>query len=131
MNSPQVLKPRATESNVRIRTLLRENVRTAKRIFGEKSPLSMGVRLERLTREFGFSVQNGDLQIINRNWYVTHIGLLALARRKKCSGIHVDAVNSLCDSGANRFVLKRRSILPKLPPVLSAMVMRIRPMCLL
>ena len=32
--------------------------------------------------------------------------LLRLARRKKCSGIHVEVVDSLCDSGASRFVLK-------------------------
>ena len=33
-------------------------------------------------------------------------GLLRLARRKRCRGIHVEAVDSLCDSAANRFVLK-------------------------
>ena len=38
---------------------------------------------------------------------MSHIPVsLALARRKKCTGIHVEAVASLCDSGANRFVLK-------------------------
>jgi hypothetical protein len=37
---------------------------------------------------------------------VTHTGLLRLARRKKCRGIDVEAVDSLCDSAANRFVLK-------------------------
>jgi len=62
--------------------------------------------LEALTREFCFSVRNGDLQIINRNWYVTHTGLIGLARRKNCRGIHVEAVDSLCDSAASRFVLK-------------------------
>jgi hypothetical protein len=51
-------------------------------------------------------VKDGDLQVINGHWYVTHTGLLRLARRKKCSGIQVEAVDSLCDSGANRFVLK-------------------------
>jgi hypothetical protein len=64
------------------------------------------VWLENLTREFGFSVKGGDLQILNGNWYVTHAGLLALARRRKCQGIHVEAVESLCDSATNRFVLK-------------------------
>jgi hypothetical protein len=43
---------------------------------------------------------------LNNGWYVTHTGLIGLARRKRCSGIHVEAVDSLCDSGANRFVLK-------------------------
>jgi hypothetical protein len=48
----------------------------------------------------------GEQQIINSNWYVTHTGLLRLARRKRCRGIHVEAVDSLCDSSTNRFVLK-------------------------
>jgi hypothetical protein len=48
----------------------------------------------------------GDLIYLNNGWYVTHTGLVGLARRKRCSGIHVEAVDSLCDSGANRFVLK-------------------------
>src|SRR5205814_1015350 len=54
----------------------------------------------------GFSGEAGDLQIIASNWYVTHTGLLALARRRRCCGIHVEAVDSLCDSAASRFVLK-------------------------
>ena len=37
---------------------------------------------------------------------MTHTGLLRLARRKRCRGIHVEAVDSLCDSAVNRFVLK-------------------------
>jgi hypothetical protein len=48
----------------------------------------------------------GDLIYLNNAWYVTHTGLIGLARRKRCSGIHVEAVDSLCDSAANRFVLK-------------------------
>ncbi len=62
--------------------------------------------LASITRDFQFSFKAGELQIINGNWYVTHTGLLRLARRKRCSGIHVEAVDSLCDSAANRFVLK-------------------------
>jgi hypothetical protein len=58
------------------------------------------------TEEFHFSISVGDLVLLDRSWYVTQTGLLRLARRKRCSGIHVEAVDSLCDSGANRFVLK-------------------------
>ena len=52
------------------------------------------------------SIGAGDLAYIDGRWYVTHTGLVRLARRKKCSGIHVEAVASLCDTEANRFVLK-------------------------
>ncbi len=84
--------------------LLRENVRLA----GGTSCFSsraIGL-LASITRDYQFSFKAGELQIINGNWYVTHTGLLRLARRRRCSGIHVEAVDSLCDSGANRFVLK-------------------------
>jgi hypothetical protein len=86
--------------------LLRENIRAAKRTFGRTLAPRMAVHLKALTQDFGFSIQAGELQIINANWYVTHTGLLRLARRKRCRGIHVEAVDSLCDSAANRFVLK-------------------------
>src|SRR5664280_343789 len=88
------------------RTLLRENVNWAKKALGSTFGARAKVALDSLTREFGFSVKGGDLQILNSNWYVTHTGLLRLARRKRCRGIHVEAVDSLCDSAANRFVLK-------------------------
>ena len=88
------------------RSLLRDNIRTAKRVPGQTPALCTTARLEKLTRDFAFCVKNGDLQIVNGNWYVTHTGLIALARRKKCRGIHVEAVDSLCDLSASRFVLK-------------------------
>src|ERR1022692_389510 len=88
------------------RKLWRENVSWARKALGSAFGSRAKVSLESLTREFGFSVKGGDLQIINSNWYVTHTGLIGLARRKRCSGIHVEAVDSLCDSGTNRFVLK-------------------------
>ena len=52
-------------------------------------------------------------------WFVTHTGLVRLARRKRCRGIHVEAVDSLCDSAANRFVLKATAYPSKVPPVSS------------
>jgi hypothetical protein len=88
---------------VRWRKLWRENVRIARQGWGENISAEF---LEMLTRDFQLSVKDGDLQVINGHWYVTHPGLLRLARRRRCRGIHVEAVDSLCDSGASRFVLK-------------------------
>jgi len=84
--------------------LLRENIRLA-RGAAPFSPRAIDL-LASITRDFDFSFKAGELQIIDGNWYVTHTGLLRLARRKKCLGIHVEAVDSLCDSTARRFVLK-------------------------
>ena len=87
----------------RLRNLWRENVRLAKQVWGENLNTQF---LKTLTSDFRLSAKNGDLQVIKGQWYVTHTGLLRLARRKKCRGIHVDTVDSLCDSAAGRFVLK-------------------------
>ena len=86
--------------------LFRTNLRAAKRILGETIARRMTAQLKALTRDFGFLIEAGELQVINANWYVTHTGLIRLARRKRCRGIHVEAVDSLCDTAANRFVLK-------------------------
>jgi hypothetical protein len=86
--------------------LVRENVSWARKALGSLFVSRTKASLEALTREFGFSVRNGDLQVINSHWYVTHTGLIGLARRKRCRGIDVEAVDSLCDSIASRFVLK-------------------------
>jgi hypothetical protein len=86
--------------------LLRENIRAAKQTLGQNLAPRLIAQLKALTRDLSFSIEAGELQIINANWYVTHTGLLRLARRKICRGIHVEAVDSLSDSAANRFVLK-------------------------
>lgn len=43
------------------------------------------------------SVAMGDITLINGRWYVTHTGLLRLAKRHRCVGIHVRAVDNYCD----------------------------------
>ena len=88
---------------MRRQKLWRENVRFAKQVWGETLNTQI---LKMLSMEFQLSVKNGDIQVINSQWYVTHAGLLRLARRKRCSGIHVEAIDSLCDSVTSRFVLK-------------------------
>jgi hypothetical protein len=85
---------------------LRENLRLARKLFGGTPPTRIVKSLETLSKDFNFSLSKGELQFINTSWYVTHTGLIGLARRKKCRGIQVEAVDSLCDSAASRFVLK-------------------------
>ncbi len=101
------MKLPAVKSNARsvrrFRRLLRENVRLAGGTTFSAHAIDL---LTTITKDFGFSFKAGELQIIDGNWYVTHTGLLRLARRKKCRGIHIEAVDSLCDSAMRRFVLK-------------------------
>ena len=53
--------------------------------------------LKRLGTDYHFSVGNGDLLLLEGRWYVTHSGLLSLARRKHCAGIKVQPVREFCD----------------------------------
>jgi hypothetical protein len=81
------------------------NKRSARKRWGNVSPEGWQT-LKQLINDHQLSVASGDIVLLEGRWYVTHSGLLALARRKKCSGIHVEAVFTLCDLGASRFVLK-------------------------
>ncbi len=54
-------------------------------------------QLKVLEEKYCFSVPNGDLILIDNRWHVTHTGLLRLATRKRCSGIHVRPVAEFCD----------------------------------
>ena len=82
---------------------LRENKRLAKLRFGCGLLPELAKSLKRLSEDFGFSLSDGEIQLLNNSWYVTHTGLLRLARRRKCRGIHVEAVDSLCDSALGRY----------------------------
>jgi hypothetical protein len=81
------------------------SIRMARKIWNNLSREAL-TRLREIATQHDFSVAAGDLIHLNNGWYVTHTGLIGLARRKRCGGIHVEAVTALCDSAANRFVLK-------------------------
>ena len=85
--------------------LIRHNTSLVKKLYPNISPSRIQA-LEELTKQFSFSFASGDVIQLDNGWFVTHTGLVRLARRKRCRGIHVEAVDSLCDSAASRFVLK-------------------------
>jgi len=87
------------------KTAVQTSVRMARRIWNNLSQEALA-RLREIANQHDLSVGAGDLIYLQNGWYVTHTGLIGLARRKRCSGIHVEVVDSLCDSGASRFVLK-------------------------
>jgi hypothetical protein len=43
---------------------------------------------------------------LDNGWYATHAGLLRLARRNRCAGIHVQPVASFCDPSSQRWAFK-------------------------
>jgi hypothetical protein len=85
--------------------LYSRNLRLARTLFGVGKQQILLTPLEHLSA-MHFDIGLGDLALLNNHWYVSHTGLLQMAERKRCSGIHVEAVDSLGDSAANRFVLK-------------------------
>ena len=77
--------------------LLTDNLSTAQQIWGANLN---GLHLEQLAilgSKYFFSIRDGDLTLIDNRWYVTHTGLLRLATRKRCSGIHVRPVMEFCN----------------------------------
>src|SRR5664280_1046838 len=85
--------------------LIRRNTSLVKKLYPNINRTRIQA-LRELTKQFSFSFASGDVIQLENGWFVTHTGLVRLARRKRCRGIHVEAVDSLCDSAANRFVLK-------------------------
>ena len=62
--------------------------------------------LTRLTTEHDLSIASGDLLLLDGRWYVTHTGLLGLARRRRCTGIQVNPLQPFCDATTKRWVFK-------------------------
>jgi hypothetical protein len=44
--------------------------------------------------------------LLDGRWYVTHTGLLGLARRKRCAGMNVQPVQAFCDPQAQRWAFQ-------------------------
>ncbi len=59
-----------------------------------------------LAKRYRLSVELGDLLWLNGHWYVTHSGLIRLARRNHCAGIHVDPVEQFSDPATSRWAFK-------------------------
>ncbi|PYX67625.1 MAG: hypothetical protein DMG72_25065, partial [Acidobacteria bacterium] len=62
--------------------------------------------LKKLTTDHLLCVALGDLILLEGCWYVTHAGLLRLARSKRCSGIRVQPVRDFCDPNHGRWVFE-------------------------
>lgn len=88
------------------RILIAENVRFAKRFLSNNVPPVLLEQLRELTRAFSLSLKSGDLLLLRGGWYVTHTGLIRLAKRCHCSGIHVQPVRQLCDQANRRYAFR-------------------------
>ena len=93
--------------------LVRRNLRLARSRWGKHLGVALEQALAAWSEELRISIESGDLLLIEGKWYVTHSGLLRLARRKKCCGIHVDLAPEFCDPRSSRWAC--RAIVYKSP----------------
>ena len=90
----------------RWRNLLRENSSAAKTRWPTQTNKSSMRALKWLTRSYRFSVPYGDLLLLENGWYVTHTGLLRMARRSRCAGMHAEPVKEFSEPSAARWAFK-------------------------
>ena len=88
------------------RDVSRTNLSAAKRKWSTQMNPSTIQALRLLTQAYQFSVLRGDLLLLGSGWYVTHTGLIRLAARKRCRGIHVQPIAEFSDSINRRYAFK-------------------------
>ncbi len=62
--------------------------------------------LKELSMQFGFSLAMGDVILLEGRWYVTHTGLIRLARHNRCAGIHLRPVPEFSDPSTQRWAFE-------------------------
>ena len=87
------------------KTLLRQNLRLVKQLYPEIQTRNL-IALRNLTVTLGNSVSGGDILSLDGTWYITHAGLLRIAARRRCRGIHTILQQTLCDPTVGRWVFK-------------------------
>jgi hypothetical protein len=98
----QLIKPHPKR---RHNELAGKNRRLARQMWGDLKPRLLQ-NLETYSTEFGFSIVAGDLLYLDKGWYVTHTGLIRLARRRRCVGIDVKPVAEFSDHAASRWAFR-------------------------
>jgi hypothetical protein len=90
---------KASETNLAWET------RFAKSLYGDLSK-SILRALTELIQRHQILVTNGDVKYLDGGWYVTHSGLLRLAERRRCAGIHCRPILESSDPAASRWVFR-------------------------
>ncbi|HMG84821.1 MAG TPA: hypothetical protein VK574_03720 [Terracidiphilus sp.] len=86
--------------------LFRRNRRLARQRWGPAINLDLLETLKSFSKEFCFSISSGDLLLLDKRWYVTHVGLIRLARRNRCHGVLAEPAQEFCDPKVGRWVFR-------------------------
>jgi hypothetical protein len=92
--------------NIKRRSLASLNRKLARELWGDWLDPQQLRSLREITESFCFSIAMGDIRLLHRGWYVTHTGLIRLARRRRCGGITVEAITQFCDASSARWAFK-------------------------
>jgi hypothetical protein len=84
---------------------LARETKFAKSLYGDLPKPALHALKELVTRHQVF-VTNGDIKYLDGGWYVTHSGLLRLAERRNCAGIHSRPVLESSDPATSRWVFR-------------------------
>ena len=85
--------------------LLRENLRSVKELCPGVTPSQL-LALKELSRDLCLSLAKGDMLLVNGRWYVTHSGLLRIAKRRRCKGITTELAEGVSNPKEGRWVFK-------------------------
>jgi hypothetical protein len=85
--------------------LFRQNASRARATWGILSKYAFQ-SLKELSAQHLLQVSTGELQLLDNRWYVTHAGLLQIARRNRCAGIRTTIEKSLSDPATGRWVFR-------------------------
>jgi hypothetical protein len=85
--------------------MVSENVRWAKALWPTLQ-INQLLQLRTLTFSLRLLIRSGELLRVGDSWYVSHAGLLRIADRRHCFGLHSQLVLKSCDPVSSRWVFK-------------------------
>src|SRR5437870_4579436 len=85
--------------------LMRAEIRFAQALWGKLKTIALR-GLRDLLEIHHFSIAGGDLIFLESRWYVTHTGLLGLARRNRCAGIDVRPIPGFCSPENSKWTFR-------------------------
>jgi hypothetical protein len=85
--------------------LFKSNARRARALWGALPKYALET-LKNLTEKHYLEIAAGELQFLDNRWYVTHAGLLQIARRNRCAGIRTSVEKGLSDPAASRWIFR-------------------------
>ena len=72
------------------KSLIRSNLRAARLRWGcDLNPVTRSSLRDYSVRHH-LSISSGDLILLDGKWYITHAGLMHIAKKSRCAGIHVE-----------------------------------------